>query len=45
VGGAAAYFTRKGEHQRALTLTASGFLGGEGITGVLMAIWKVVTLG
>ncbi|HOR54742.1 MAG TPA: hypothetical protein PLM30_05925, partial [Synergistales bacterium] len=28
-----------------LTLVASGFLGGEGIAGVLFAFWKVVTLG
>ncbi|MGB4209050.1 MAG: OPT/YSL family transporter [Thermovirgaceae bacterium] len=28
-----------------LTLFASGFLGGEGIAGVLFAFWKVVTLG
>ncbi len=26
-------------------LIASGLLGGEGITGVLLALWKVVTLG
>ena len=28
-----------------LSLVASGFLGGEGIAGVLFAFWKVVTLG
>ncbi len=28
-----------------MTLVASGFLGGEGIAGVIFAIWKVVTLG
>jgi uncharacterized oligopeptide transporter (OPT) family protein len=28
-----------------LTLVASGFLGGEGIAGVLFALWKVATLG
>ncbi|MFA5621092.1 MAG: OPT/YSL family transporter [Thermovirgaceae bacterium] len=28
-----------------LTLVASGFLGGEGIAGVIFALWKVVTLG
>lgn len=28
-----------------MVLVASGFLGGEGIAGVLLAIWKVVTLG
>ncbi len=28
-----------------MTLVASGFLGGEGIAGVLFAIWKVATLG
>ncbi len=28
-----------------MTLAASGFLGGEGIAGVIFAIWKVVTLG
>ena len=28
-----------------MVLVASGFLGGEGITGVLFSIWKVMTLG
>ncbi|HOI81758.1 MAG: OPT/YSL family transporter [Thermovirgaceae bacterium] len=31
--------------EEGLALVASGFLGGEGIAGVLFAIWKVLTLG
>ena len=33
------------ESKEKMVLVASGFLGGEGIAGVLFAIWKVVTLG
>lgn len=33
------------EMKERMTLVASGFLGGEGIAGVIFAIWKVVTLG
>ena len=36
------FFPGSGER---FSLVASGFLGGEGIAGVLYAIWKVATLG
>lgn len=42
-GGVAALVVRNDRHRETLMLVASGFLGGEGIAGVLMAIWKVVT--
>jgi len=46
IGGAAKYFVQKRNPKldEKLTLMASGFLGGEGVTGVLIALIKVATM-
>ncbi len=46
IGGAAKYIVQKSNAKldEKLTLMASGFLGGEGVTGVLIALIKVATM-